>query len=91
MHRREKLTKKLLLSLETGMIIVSNVLKEEDDGTYQSELTTIVPDHGDRISLWKEIKLKNTDGRLCNIFESSEEYEQYVKEHQEIFSKRKDR
>ena len=75
MHRREKLTKKLLFSLKTGEIISSNIHKQNSDGSYESALIDIVPDYSDREALWQEIKRKKTNGRLCYIYATSEEYE----------------
>ena len=87
MYRKEKLTKKLLLSLKTGDIISSNVYEPQNDGNYQSATLDIVPDHSDRKDLWQEIKRKKTDGRLCYIYDSNEAYEEHQKELNAIIKK----
>nr|WP_321258887.1 hypothetical protein [uncultured Pseudodesulfovibrio sp.] len=87
MHRKEKLTKKLLLSLRTGNILSSNIYDRNSDDSYQSATLDIVPDHSDREALWQEIKRKKTNGRLCYIYDSNEAYEEHQKELNAIMGK----
>ncbi|TVM14220.1 hypothetical protein DPQ33_17655 [Oceanidesulfovibrio indonesiensis] len=87
MNRREKLTKKLLFTLETGLIIASNVYDKSPSGKCESRFVSIVPDHSDRLSLWEKLKSQGLNGRTFAIFKSTEEYEQYCKENQAIIAK----
>jgi len=73
-----KLTKRFLMSLETGQYIVSNVCNQED-GRFEPCFREKVLPLKDREKQWQRIKSACADGRLCNVLGSEMDCEAYIK------------
>lgn len=71
---RQPLTKKLLMSLESGKYIASNTFKGLGSGKDVNSFHGYIPHTSEREKTWKLIKAAKADGRLFEIFESKEEY-----------------
>lgn len=68
--RRTKLTKKFLMELPTGVFLVSNC-------SYKGIPIVMadIPPIEMRDQLWKVIKARDVDQRLCAVFNNKREYE----------------
>jgi hypothetical protein len=71
--KRGKLTKKFLMDLKKGLYIVSNV----HHSPMQSILAESVVDLQSREYQWKRIIEVGANGRLCYVFNSKADYEEY--------------
>jgi hypothetical protein len=70
----QKLTKKFLFSLETGVYVASNSGNQTKDNRMVSVFHAYVPEPSEREDFWIQIKNAKADGRLCNIFKDKDEY-----------------
>ena len=74
---REKLTKKFLFSLQTGLYISSNTLRRYDVNIMGPIFHEYVAPENEREAQWKRIVSTGTNGRLCNVWGTQEQFFKY--------------
>ena len=80
---RQKLTKKLLMGLPTGVFLVSNCYKVIGPHTVTPVFAEKLVPLDDRERQWQRIKECGANGRTCEVHTTSEEY----KRNREIWTK----
>jgi len=74
----KKLTKKLLMELPEGVYLSSNIY-EKRGGKYRPVYADTVFHLSAREEQWKKIVEASANHRLCNVFKTKREYEEYEK------------
>lgn len=74
-----KLTRRFLLSLQTGQYIVSNVYEQDERGRNRPAFRESVAPAESRDAQWKKIKSAYADGRQCAVLASESDYEEFAK------------
>jgi hypothetical protein len=75
MHNRNKLTKKYLMSLPEGVYLVSNIYP---NNPMQSRFAEKVTPPNLRKDQWDRIIKADVHQRLCDIFETEDEYKKWL-------------
>lgn len=85
--KRDKLSKKFLMELDTGLYLVSNTYDNPYNRTipYKSIFSENVVAIEIRKEQWKRIVNARANNRLCDVFLSKENYDKY---HLSIIPKR---
>lgn len=81
--QRQKLSKRLLTEATTGHWIVSNCISEFNDFCFYEAVKPTV----ERDEQWNRIKAARADQRICNIFETKEECDEWMKEQIESYKR----
>jgi len=72
-----KLTKRFLMSLETGQYLVSNVHEPVGGGGYEPSFREVVAPPEQRPEQWLRIKAAYAYGRNCDVLASEDDYAAY--------------
>ena len=78
MIERHKLTKKFFLGLPSGVYLVSNCYKKVAPNISTPIFHEYTEQPTKRISQWERIKTVGADQRLCDVYQSSEEFKKAV-------------
>ena len=71
---RGKLTKKFLMELPTNTYLVSNIGNAIDQPIYKGKVVA----ESKRDNQWDELKRVGANGRLCHVFQNSNDYKKWV-------------
>ena len=77
--QRQRLTKKYLFSLDSGVILASNAFNRDEEGRPFFVFHEYVPELADREQVWAKIKQVEADGRLCYVFKNEEDFNERLK------------
>jgi hypothetical protein len=75
---RQTLSRKCLMSLPTGIYLVSNYYKMIQPDLYTPRFSEYVVSLKERNNQWERIKLAGADHGLCTVYHSIEECRQYL-------------
>jgi len=82
--QRQKLSKRLLMEITTGYWVVSNCFSEFNHFVFYEAVEPIAG----RDEQWNRIKAARADQRLCNIFETKEECDEWMSELTESYMRK---
>lgn len=74
---RGRLTRRFLMTLETGLYIVSNCYEHVGAGRYEPCFRESVVPPEARNEQWARIKSAYVDGRLCDVLSRETDYNAY--------------
>jgi hypothetical protein len=83
----DKMTKRLLMSLETGQYLVSNVFTIDENGRNRPAFAEYVALPAERDRQWRSIKNAEADGRQCAVFASADDFEGWLEHSVQGFPK----
>ena len=74
--RSAKLTKKFLMSLPSGLYLMSNLVGQDRDSVFREYVLSPLDE---RKKQWDRIKLAGADNRLCRIFKTEKQACDWIK------------
>lgn len=77
--RSAKLTKKFLMSLPSGVYLMSNMVAPDRDSVFRAY---VLSPASEREKQWQIIKLAGADNRLCRLFKTEKQALAWIEEMQ---------
>ena len=78
---RAKLTKQFLMAQKAGTYIVSNCYNMIGPEEHVPCFAEPVADLWDREAQWARVKASYADGRLCMVFQGSDDHNEWISRH----------
>ena len=72
---RQRLTKSFFMAQRSGTFVTSNCYQAKSGQPVFAEVVAELPE---RLAQWERIKAAKANGRLCNVFRSREDREQWL-------------